>query len=314
MLLQECLEKYLNYLKLKNYTERTKETYSGRLNHFIGWLFQSGIKKVNRITKETIKNYLSDRHYHLNFNGKQNCSTTRSYERHTLKRFLVFLWENKFLGENISEAVEYIQVPRLRIPRDILSKKELLALFALPDMSTNQGYRDRTVMEILYATGMRHKEIIELKTEDINFKEKIIFIKSGKGQKDRIVPVNDTALKYIRHYIDYIRPCFCSKKTKDSTLFLTMYGKPFTNRELGRNTINPYLKKLCKKKKITLHSFRRTFATHLIQAGAPLRHVQELLGHNDLNTTVKYLQLNIKDLQKEYKKTHPIERLYQDSS
>jgi integrase/recombinase XerD len=191
--------------------------------------------------------------------------------------------------------------PTLQLPKTILTKSELLDLFDMPDTSTLLGYRNRMILELLYATGMRHAELFNLSVSDISFETATVLIQHGKGGHDRVVPLNATALKFIRHYIDVIRPQLLSHSTT-KRLIVSIYGTTSKRPKLGE-LLQPYFKKI--KKPLSIHTFRHTFATHMLQNGMPLRHVQELLGHAKLQTTTRYLHLNIKDLQREYTKFHP---------
>jgi integrase/recombinase XerD len=266
------------------------------------------INDVTQITEEINRGYLKERFYYINQYGRQNSTGYRNKEIAVIKNFLKYLEDETIIDQNLSAKLYHYKMPSNNIPKDILTKRELLKLFAMPDIKTNLGYRDRIIMEILYATGMRRSELKNLKVQDINFKDKTIFIQQGKGLKDRVVPINDTALKFIENYINHVRPEILKQAKTAKTDRLIVH--PRTGKINSGNTINdilnPYFKKL--KKKITVHSFRHTFATHLLQNGMTLRHVQVLLGHTKLDTTIRYLQLHLKDLQREYKKYHPRER------
>jgi integrase/recombinase XerD len=218
----------------------------------------------------------------------------------------------EYMEEPLGERVKCVKQSKVVLPKDILTKRELLKIFKQPDTGTPIGYRNRVCFELLYATGMRRQEMAHLKISNINFKEKVIHIEQGKGQKDRVVPVCDTAMKWLSHYVKYIRPKLLGKSKNRSgsgeqILFLTANGCPIKPESLGE-TLMRYIEKAKLKKRIRVHSFRHTIATHLLQKGMPLRHVQELLGHEMMGTTTRYLQLSIKDLQREYRKTHPRER------
>lgn len=246
------------------------------------------------LTQTKINQYLKARYYHLNPKGKYNKPTTKNLEIISIRSLIKFL---KITDLNL----ELIKEPNHNLPQNILTKSKLLKLFKLPNLKTTKGFRDRTMLEILYATGIRRAELANLETSD--FKQAQLLIKNGKGQKDRFVPLNQTAINFLNDYLKNHRP---KLKPKSNHIFLSLQGRQFCIKALNL-LFKPYLKKI--NPNITIHTLRHTLATHLIQNNMPLRHVQELLGHKKLDTTIKYLHLNIKDLKKEFNRCHPLEKL-----
>jgi integrase/recombinase XerD len=299
---------FLEQLKRKGYTEATLVSKAYCLNTFFSYLKQRKGAEIESVTETRIRGYVRQRYYHMNAKGKQNIPETRNNEIEVVKQLFSFLTAQEHLATDPSIKVEYIKEPKVQIPKDVMTRKELEKLFKQPDMGTVLGYRDRICMELLYATGMRRRELTGLDVSDINLKEQLIYIRKGKGQKDRMVPVNDTATQYLSHYINYIRPKMMTRKKKPEALILNERGTCLHYQAMG-DRLRKHIKTAVLKKHITLHSFRHTCATHLIQRGMPVRQVQELLGHKQLDTTIRYLQLSMKDLQKEYRKSHPRERV-----
>jgi len=171
---------------------------------------------------------------------------------------------------------------------------------------TYMGFRDRTMFEVLYGTGIRIGELEKLNISDIDFNEKVIFIRQGKGGKDRIVPCTDTALEFLKEYITKVRPALSYFNSRQKVLFLSRSGKRFTAGAF-RKMLAKYLKKSQIKKRISPHSFRHSFATHLLAGGANIRYVQEILGHEELSTTAIYTRVAVVNLKKEIKHFHPRE-------
>ena len=300
------IEKYAQYLKLKNLSPLTIQNNLSKTKNFLAYLEKSGVNHLADLKQKHLDNYLQQRAYSINAHNRVNRPATRNQEQICLRNFLKFIEREGVLARSIE--IPTIRLPMLELPKSILTKTELITLFAQPDLGTVLGYRDRLILELLYATGIRHSEFCNLQINHLNFEEKVVFIKSGKGDKDRMVPCNDTALKFAKNYLAEIRPQLVQTSRQGVStnhhLILNHHGQPFNNPKLNP-IIKQYVLKAKLKKQITIHSFRHTFATHLLQNGMALRHVQELLGHQKLDTTTIYLHLNIKDLQKEYKKFHP---------
>ena len=307
MTLETAKRLLMEQLKKKGYSGSTLVSKRYCLAMFLTYLRQSKLTDIEDVNERHIRGYVRQRYYHMNAKGKQNIPETRNNEIEVVKQIFSFLTAKAHLSKDPSKMVEYIKEPKCQIPKDIMTRRELERLFRQPDMGTLLGYRDRVCMELLYGTGMRRRELTGLDVEDINPKDQLIHIRKGKGQTDRMVPVGDIASQYVGHYIRYIRPKLMTRKQKESALILNERGGRLHYQAMGQR-IRRYIRQCTFKKHITMHSFRHTCATHLIQRGMPVRQVQELLGHKQLDTTIRYLQLSIKDLQREYRKSHPRER------
>lgn len=308
MTLETARRLFFEHLKKKGYAHSSIVSRQYTLALFFRYLKPLKVASIQDITQRMIKDYVTQRYYHINAKGKQNIPETRNNEIAVVKIFFSFLSAKELLQENPAKEISYIKEPTCQIPKDIMSTRELQKLFKQPDTGSLLGYRDRVCLELLYASAMRRKELVMLDVSDVNLKDQLVFIRQGKNHKDRIVPINDTATTYLRHYLHFIRPKLITKKAA-SCLALFLSSKGFRLQINGISLrVKTYVTKAKLKKAITMHSFRHTCATHLIQRGMSLRLVQELLGHKQLDTTVRYLQLSIKDLQREYRKSHPREK------
>ena len=305
MTIQEAEQFYLTNLKLKNCAKNTIAIRQYGLKLFSKFLATKKISKVQTIDSQLLAEYLNQRYYTINQYGKQNKAVTRNLEIGPVKGLLRLLYEKQIIATDLSIQVEYVKAPQQTLPNVILSKQEVRQLLALPDVQTPLGYRDRMMLEILYATGLRRNELLNLRLADIDFEQATIRIQQGKGGKDRIVPVNQTALKFIQNYIRVIRPGLVKDGNHDY-LLVNYLG----NRLRGslNKILAPYLKKVSKKS-VHIHTLRHTVATHLLKRGMALRHLQEFLGHSCLESTTRYLQLEISDLQDECRRYHPRERV-----
>jgi integrase/recombinase XerD len=289
-------------------SERTYHSYIWLLELFLKYLARRRITDIKAIQDEDIDRYLKERYYTINQKwGRQNSVRTRNSEIMVLKLFFRSLFEFEYLQRDLTKTVEYGKEPSLCLPKDILTVGELKKIFRQPDLTTPLGYRNRTLLELLYATGLRRAEVCHLQVTDIQWAQKMIFVKKGKFQKDRVVPVCETALEFLKQYVEDIRAELVKGLTKDhGAVFVSHTGRPIQAHNLN-SVLAKELSKANLKKHVSLHSFRHTYCTHLIQAGMPLRHVQELMGHEDMNSTLVYLNLSIKDLQFEYRRAHPLE-------
>ena len=201
-----------------------------------------------------------------------------------------------------------IELPKRKknIPKDIMTKKEIMKILAQPNPDTAVGLRDKAILELLYSTGIRNQEIRQLTVYDADTTNNDVRINQGKGKKDRVVPLGEIAGNYIDEYINHSRPKLLNNQDTN-ILFITLNGKAINHTNLIW-MVRKYAKKAKIEKHITPHSFRHTCATHLLKNRASLRHIQELLGHSSIETTQIYTRVDITDLKRAHKKYHTRER------
>jgi integrase/recombinase XerD len=222
----------------------------------------------------------------------------------TVKSFCRFLKNEGYIHADPAEAVEYAREPR-SLPRNVLTPKEANRIIDLIDTTTALGYRDRAILEVFYATGIRRTELRNLIIADVNLEEELLRVNSGKGGHDRVVPLSRVACKFLETYIKGVRPQLVGGKTTDK-LFVSMRGNPIDAHTVG-DVVKKYARLANVKKHVTPHVWRHTCATHLVKNEANLRHVQDILGHRSLSTTERYLRLTITDLKEAHRKFHPRE-------
>lgn len=279
--------------------------YLRLLDQLILFLIQSGITNIEQITKEHLTAYQKEIFYRLNNKGQQNLPQSNNNHLKAIKSFFYFLKDEGYLANNPARDLQYAKEPQ-QLPKTILTLKEIKTLLKQPDIHIPLGYRNRTILELLYSTGIRRQELLELKPQDVDYERGFLRVNRGKGAKDRVVPIGKIACKYLEGYIKLVRIDQARIK-QEPYLFLSA-----RNNKLSRSAlltmINKYAKKAKINKKISPHVFRHTCATHLIQSKANIRCVQEILGHAFLDTTQKYIQLTITDLKEAHEKCHPRER------
>lgn len=220
----------------------------------------------------------------------------------SIKAFYRFLTAERYIRRNPAEVLEAAN-RGLHLPK-VLSVQEVERLLDEPNLGTLDGYRDKTMLELLYATGMRVSELVNVPVKNVDMKMQYVIV-MGKGSKERMLPLGRTALHYLEHYLSVVRPQLLhGKPDAAAELFVTGWGGPMT-RERFYEIIVAYGKSAGISKRVTPHMLRHSFATHLLNNGTDLRIVQELLGHADISTTQIYTHLDVERLREVYDKTHP---------
>jgi len=295
------IAKFQEHMRAKDYSNRTIKDYGIQLKFFLKYLITREIRRINDIDKEITGSY------QLSLVSQEKpLSLETQYSRLvSLKSFFKYLaCTNQILYDPSTD----IELPKRKknLPKDIMTKKEIMRILNQPDPDTALGLRDKAILELLYSTGIRNQELRQLTVYDIDTTNNYARINQGKGKKDRVVPLGEIAANYIEEYIRYARPKLL-KEQQANILFITRSGKAIDHSSLIRK-IKKYAKYAKINKHITPHSFRHTCATHLLKNNAALRHIQELLGHKSIETTQIYTQVEISDLKRAHKKYHPRER------
>jgi integrase/recombinase XerD len=301
----ELLTKFLGYLQIRNYSPRTVSDYGYNLGSFFRFLEQKAITDVQGITTATLLDFQRWFYYQPTKRGQARGVVNQNLVLATVKSFFRFLKNEGYLHANPAEAVEYAREPR-SLPRNVLTPKEANRIIDSIDTTTALGYRDRTILEVFYATGVRNQELRRLAVADANLEEELLRVNGGKGGHDRVVPLSRVACKFLETYIKGIRPQLVGGKATDK-LFVSMRGNPIDAHTVG-DVVKKYARLASVKKHVTPHVWRHTCATHLVKNEANLRHVQDILGHRSLNTTERYLSLTITDLKEAHRKYHPREK------
>jgi integrase/recombinase XerD len=292
---------FIDHLRTeRSLSENTIDAYRGDIDKFFSYLLDKKIHSIKNVNKDTVSAFLK----HLyNSGSKSNQQfSNKSVSRYisSLRSFFKFLESEKAVDVN---PLEYTDSPKTsRVLPDVLSVEEIEKIFSLPDTESKLGLRDKALMETMYASGLRVSEVINLRIGDIFFDEGFLRI-TGKGSKERIVPVGKSALKSINEYIKGSRELLKKHKSEDY-VFLNFRGG-----KLSRMGVWDIIKKYCGKAKIEKdvhpHTLRHSFATHLLQGGADIRAIQEMLGHSDISTTQIYTHVDKSYLIEVHKTFHP---------
>lgn len=240
--------------------------------------------------------------YLVRLKQEGSAASTVARKLASIKAFYRFLTAERYIRRNPAEVLEAAS-RGLHLPK-VLSVQEVERLLDEPNLGTLDGYRDKTMLELLYATGMRVSELVNVPVKNVDMKMQYVIV-MGKGSKERMLPLGRTALHYLEHYLSVVRPQLLhGKPDMASELFVTGWGGPMT-RERFYEIIVAYGKSAGISKRVTPHMLRHSFATHLLNNGTDLRIVQELLGHADISTTQIYTHLDVERLREVYDKTHP---------
>lgn len=290
------MQLFLEYLTVElGLSANTRQAYERDLRLFCKTLgFKNSDALVN-VSRGQITGYMTQ------LKEKGLAAATIARKLAAIKAFYRFMTAEGYMDANPAEVVE-AGTKGIKLPR-VLSEDEVVRLLNQPDITTAEGFRDRTMLEVLYATGMRVSELINLTLErvDLNMKYIIAF---GKGSKERIVPLGSVAAEFLQQYLEKVRPKLTHAGRNTNIVFLAFGGHELTRQRFWQ-IIRAYGRKANINKALTPHILRHSFATHLLDNGADLRSVQELLGHSDISTTQIYTHLTNKRLRDIYAKAHP---------
>lgn len=304
--IDERIRCYLRYLSILGRARLTIRGAKYGLRDFNRFLKEMHVVCLSDLTQDILLEYQQELAFRLTEKGTQLTLRSQGQLLSVVKKFCCYLKTEDYL---ISDPAEKIRLPSKpkRLPRVILDGAEIKKLLAAPDMRTNKGNRNRIVLEILYDTGIRAAEMAAVKGHDLDLTNGYLHVISGKGAKDRVVPVSLRVCELVRRYLLMIRPVMIQGKD-DGYLVLNRWGRKMTPQSVWA------IVKRCAelsgiKKNVTTHTFRHTCATDMLRNGAPIRHIQELLGHESLESTQIYTRVTINDLKAIHAKYHPGEKL-----
>ena len=281
---------YIDYLKYeKNLSSETIKKYKYNLIIFEKYMLNKNINLFD-VTQQDIMDFITNYFKDKGVSSKTNSITS-------INNFYIYLVKDKRIDINPCENIDRPKMKK-RLP-DVLTVNEVDKLLDIP-LHTKEDYRNKAILEVLYATGIRISELTNLKMQDVDFTNKVVRV-FGKGSKERIVPINKYALKYLGMYLD-IRGSFLKGKLTDY-IFLNSKGEAISRESFGLE-LNKIVKKQGLNKRVTPHMLRHSFATHMLNQGADLRSIQELLGHSDISTTTIYTHVSNEKVKNDYLKYH----------
>ena len=303
--LEAMLELHFEALLVKQYSEQTIKARRDQFKVFVRWCADQGINSPRDISPALLERYRGHLFYYRKKNGEPLSFRTQHGMLVPLKGWLRWMAREKYILQN--PAVD-LELPRLGrfLPKHALTRDEIESILAEPNTGDARGLRDRALLETLYSTGMRRAECVQLKLHNVDFNNGTVFIHQGKGRKDRVIPIGNRALHWIEKYLTEVRPLLVLEPD-DSSLFLSFYGAAISRDHLS-GIVHEYVKAANIGKLVGPHLLRHTMATLMLENGAELRFLQEILGHESIATTQIYTHVSIRQLKLVHSKTHPAER------
>ncbi len=280
----------------RNLSPNSIQAYSRDLSRYLAYLSEKfKLSHIAKVTQKQIRSYLQ----HLNSSGLAPRSISRSFS--SIRSYHRFLAAENILDSNPTQLIDAPKLPK-RLP-SVLSVEEVHQLLSAISTDTPAGKRDMAVVECLYSAGLRVSELCDLSLVDL-MQEKDMLRVTGKGNKERLVPLGTLAIERLDEYLKHVRPGWARKGGNKGKVFLSRNGKPLTRMTVF-NCLQKWSKEAGLRKKISPHTLRHSFATHLLEGGADLRAVQEMLGHADISTTQIYTHLDKEYLKEVHRTFHP---------
>ena len=298
-------EAYLESLGARNYAQGTLEGRRESLKTFLGWAAERDVTRAGQITRPILETFQRWLWRYQKSNGQRLSWSTQRNHLGTLKDFFRWITRQNVILHNPASELE-LPRPERRLPQEVLTLSEVERLLAVPDTNDPLGVRDRALLELFYSTGMRRTELCRLDLADLHTQRRTVHVRQGKGKKDRMVPVGARAIAWLERYLAEVRPRLCLD-TRTQALLLTGYGEAFNPDVLSR-MVSAWLKQAGLKRKGCCHVLRHSCATHMLENGADIRFIQQLLGHEKLDTTAIYTEVSIKQLQEVHARCHPTAR------
>ena len=296
------LLKYNEAMQLRGYSKSTLHRRESDIRRFVGWCDERSLNHPSQVTKPILERYQRHLfHFRQERNNQPLSASTQNHYLTSVRQFFKYLTQQNYLLFNpASELMIIKQPPSLPV---VLSESEIESLIQQPDVSKAGGIRDRTILELFYSTGIRRSELCNLMLQDLSLSRKTLFIRQGKGNKDRLIPVGERALYWLERYVNDVRNEFLID-INEQALFLNDYGGKFRDNKLG-DKVKRFMKNAGIDVPGSCHLLRHAMATHMLENGAETRFIQAMLGHSTLAATQLYTHVSIRKLQEVHASTHP---------
>lgn len=300
------LARYLEWLRVRNYSSRTADNTQSSVGLFLRWCDERNVTRPEDVTKPILERYQRFLFHYRKESGRPLSFRTQGVRLVPVRGFFRWLTRQNVI---LSNPASDLELPRRekRLPKHVLSIAEVERVLVLPPVHEPLGLRDRAILEVLYATGLRRGEVVALRLDDIDADRMTVMVRQGKGKKDRVVPLGERALAWVTKYLDDARPLLSTVES-EGALFLTTLGAPLSLAWITER-VRRYVEASKVGKKGACHLFRHSMATLMLEGGADIRFVQEMLGHSKLETTQIYTQVSIHKLREVHAATHPGARL-----
>ena len=296
------MQRYLTHMGVLGQSPHSVASSKAALRRFIRWCQERSVERPTQVDRPLVERFQQQLFHHRKTNGEPLAARSQQFLLIPVRQWFSWLVKQGHLPFSPAAELELPKVVR-RLPKAILSATEAEAVLAMPNVDTAVGLRDRAILETFYSTGIRRTELTRLSIQDVDRERGTLFIREGKGKKDRMIPIGERALAWIAAYRDRARPELVGLQD-DGTLFLNNLGRPLKPFHL---TIlaGLYVKKSGIGKEGACHLFRHTMATLMLENGADTRYIQAMLGHASLETTQIYTKVSIRALKAIHTATHP---------
>ena len=296
-------DRHLLDLKLRNFSPRTIDSYTGTFKDFNHWCSQRGVTIAGELTEEVISGYRRYLYHRISEATRKPLSfNTQSHKLHTVRCFCRWAFQNEIVDADPSTKL-IIPNAKNRQLANVLTGEEMAALLNAPDLTTPLGLRNRAIIETFYSTAIRATELRNLSLSDVDAARTLVHVRHGKGGKDRLVPIGTNSLEWIEKYRIDVRPSLACPAS-DNKLFLGLRGRPLSREALAA-IVKGSMRKAGIEKSGACHILRHTAATLMMENGADLRALQVYLGHSKLDTTQIYTHMSLGRLKEVHQKTHP---------
>jgi integrase/recombinase XerD len=300
--LEVLMHEHLNALRVKNYSEYTVGGRQFAITFFIQWAQERGLSEPLEITRPILERYQRHLFYARKKNGEPLTFRTQYAYLVPLRVWFKWMTRQNYILHNPASEIDLPRLPRT-LPKNIPTPQEVEQVMMQPDIGEPMGLRDRALLELLYSSGPRRLELINLKLYDLQLDRGLIVIRNGKGKKDRYTPVTERAIAWLDKYVREARPQL-ALEPDDMTVFLTAEGEPFSRDHLTW-TVRVHFVAAKIGKVGACHLMRHAMATHMLEGGADIRYIQQMLGHEDIKTTQIYTHVALRALQQIHAATHP---------
>jgi integrase/recombinase XerD len=303
--LERRLAEYLEWMRVHHYSEKTVETRERLVGAFTAWCGERAISRPAEVTREILERYRRTLYEHRMEDGRPYSLKYQATRLVSIRGFFKWLCRQNLVLWNAASELEPPSVPPY-LPRDVLSVAEAERVLSKPDVSTLLGVRDRAILETFYSTAIRRAELASLKLHDLDRDRGTLRVRLGKGRRQRVVPIGRRAVEWVERYVREVRPKL-SRGRDEGHLFLTGHGRGLVV-EYVTVLVRKYVVRAGLGKKGSVHLWRHSCATHMLEGGADVCYLQEMLGHQELNTTAIYTRVSIQKLKEVHERTHPAER------
>lgn len=304
-LLSKYRDIWLQEIAVRGHTKSTVNTNKWALEPFMQWAEEQLLDCPGKVTEKHLKSYQTWMFEYRKSDGGSLSATSQRTRVGSLKRFFQWMLEEGFITENPATKLRLPKRTQNSLPKT-LSRREIATLLSQPNILDPLGLRDRAILELFYATGIRRMELVQLNIEDLDLSGASIMIRQGKGGKDRLLPIGSQTIRWLQAYLKRSRPKLAIDPTEKAA-FISGYGSRFNANYLG-NWMRRTMERAGIVKQGSCHLLRHSCATHMLENGADLRCIQQLLGHSRLDTTQIYTDVSIRHLRMVYNSSHPSAR------